>query len=825
MTSAYARRGSERRSEHLLNDLLDAQGWNRRRPPHGDVLFQSEYRAYPELAAILQGASKSGTGFGIPEALLVDRASHQPLGVIEAKPDPSNIDGALREAQAYAAAFLGEGYQPLAIALAGTDDTDFQLRVTKWNGSEWVVITYDGAPIGWIPTIEDIARVSAPAFTAELRPSMPPPEVLAGRAEEINRLLRESDVRDEFRPAVVAAIMVALWQAGRTGGAIRRDAANILRDINTYCQDAFGEKKFALANSLRIDPLNRKLAANARRIVSILERLNIAVLTAEHDYLGQLYETFFRYTGGNTIGQYFTPRHVTTLMTELTEIGIRDIVLDPACGSGGFLVAAMDRMLRLHGMKREQMVGEVAQHLIGFESEPVTAALCVANMILRGDGSSGIHQADALTSREFPDGSATVALLNPPFPHKKTDTPAEAFIDRALEGLKDGGRLAVIMPTSALAKKDKGDWRARVLKRNRLEAVCQLPDELFQPYASATTSIALITKGIAHDSRRKTVFVRLNHDGLVLRKSARVRRPQEPDQTEQAIEAIRNKTVIPGFSGLASIAGKDEWAVGAYIPSAPPAEDEVRVAVDVLLRRLASFYTRYAAEIVQQREAIADGDLDIDPYRDLLSSARLKNAASLPAESGTVGGAFDIFYGMKELHSRDGMVPGRTLIISPTEEYNGCYGWLEFPQLIEPPFVTVAQTGSIGEAFVQMEPCAVNDDCLLLLPRQGVSEAKLVLAAATLHAEKWRFSYGRKLTPQRIAEFKLPASPALERWVSERLAITREVIAASLKPYLSQAASGTDPDDEDDIADALAALEEPDGTSWAALRARFAIGR
>ena len=93
----------------------------------------------------------------------------------------------------------------------------------------------------------------------------------------------------------------------------------------------------------------------------------------------------------------------------------------------------------------------------------------------------------------------------------------------------------------------------------------------------------------------------------------------------------------------------------------------------------------------------------------------LTNASTLPRESGTIGEHFDIFYGQKELHSRDGIPSGDSLVVSPTEEYNGCYGWLSFENLIQAPFVTVAQTGTIGEAFVQMEPCGVNDDCLILL--------------------------------------------------------------------------------------------------------------
>lgn len=782
MSAQAALRNSERRSEHLLSDLLRTQGWDLRRPPQGDLLIQHEYRSVDFLRDALARASKSAAGAGVPEGLLIDRDSDEPIAVIEAKARSAEINKAVAEAQGYAGALINSGYRTLAIALAGTSDNDFKLRVSKWNGKSWKSVTYDGEEISWIPTRADLLRLLPEKASTEIRPSVPPPDVLADRAEEVNRLLRESNIKDEFRPAVVAAVMLALW---KSQGDIRRDSRYILKDINSECQEAFiAAGKPALARSLRVEEANQKLAARAGRIAQIFERLNVTVLTAEHDYLGQLYETFFRYTGGNTIGQYFTPRHITWMMTEVCGVTRNDVVLDPACGTGGFLVASMNRILKEHKLSRAQVVKIVKRQLLGMESEPVTAALCVANMILRGDGSTGVVRGDCFTSPEFPIGKATVGLMNPPFPHKKTDTPTEAFVDRALEGLKKGGKLAVVLPTSLLVKRDKASWRESVLKNHTLLGACQLPDELFQPFASATTSIVFLEKGNPHHHNKKAVFVRLNHDGLTLKKGVRVERPSEPNQIEMAIDAILNKTVVPGFSGLSTVSEGDEWAVGAYIQSAEPEIGELKNAVDVLLRRMASFYTRYADEVMRQREAIKSGDLEVVEYRDRLSAARLENARALSSTPGTVGHSFEIVYGMKELHSRDGIPPGTSLIISPTESYNGCYGWLEFSPLLQGPFVTVAQTGSIGEAFVQWEPCAVNDDCLVLLPRDGVASATLVLAAACLHAEKWRFTYGRKLTPQRIADFKIPSDPSLLAWVEQKIQITKQVIDASLAPYI-----------------------------------------
>lgn len=836
MTAGAAlRRSSERRAERLLDDLLTSQGWDERKPPRGNLYVQTEYRENPYLADALARSSKSGLGAGIPEAILVDPVEGTPLAVIEAKASAAAIGDSIREAEGYGTALVEAGFRPLAIGLAGTDADEFKLQVSKWDGGAWVPVTYDGYPIGWIPNCTDLQLIAVPGGPAELRPTVPPAEVLADKANEINRLLREADIKDEYRPTHVAAVMLALWHSK---GDIRRDPRHILKDVNSECRDAFiGAGKTNLANSIRVNEANEKLRQRAPRIATILERLNVTVLTAEHDYLGQLYETFFRYTGGNTIGQYFTPRHIARMMVDMCGASSKDTVLDIACGTGGFFVAYMSRLVEEEHLSRSEMVDTIQKRIVGFESEPTTAALCVANMILRGDGSTRIKQADSLTSHELPLGEGTIALINPPFPHKKTDTPVQAYIERGLEGLADGGKMAVIVPASLLSKSgEKGQWRKRILSKHSLLAVCQLPDDLFQPFASVTTSIVFLEKGRPHRTSRETVFVRLHHDGLVLKKSVRVPRTTEPNQVPAAIDAIENKRSIAGFSATAKVQDDAEWSAGAYITSTAPDEEELRVAVDVQLRRMASFYTRYAAEIVSQREAIDSGDIDLRAYRAILPQTRLQNAERLPSEQGTIGGAFDVFYGMKELHSREGIGPGRSLIISPTESYNGTYGWLDFPTVLEPGFVTVAQTGSIGEAFVQLEPCAVNDDCLVLLPKNDAEPdlVALVLTAATLHAERWRFNYGRKLTPSRIAQFKLPSSPSLRKWVADKIDTIMDVIAASLAPYQDQ---GLDPlssglsgdfsrdalDDEDDARDAYAARREPDGRTLDELKSKYGL--
>lgn len=171
-----------------------------------------------------------------------------------------------------------------------------------------------------------------------------------------------------------------------------------------------------------------------------------------------------------------------------------------------------------------------------------------------------------------------------------------------------------------------------------------------------------------------------------------------------------------------------------------------------------------------------------------LIAIKLEVMEHLLPDSRTIGELFDIFYGQKELHCRDGIPTGDTLIISPTEEYNGCYGWLDFNAPIAAPFITVAQTGTIGEAFVQLEPCGVNDDCLILLPKEEsyLPLSCFFIAAAVIRLEKWRFNYGRKLTPSRICEFKMSRMPMLENWVDEEIDKWKIIINQSINKYVKK---------------------------------------
>jgi type I restriction enzyme M protein len=769
MRASPLRREAEIRAEHLLTEMLKAQGWDVRRPPAGDLLRQQEYKVYPHLLAVFRGRSKSGRGGdALPEGVLLDKPGQSPLAVIEVKARADDLAAAEADAEHYGAACIEAGYTPLVIALAGADEDDFKLRVRKWNGNAWRTVTYDGQPIGWIPNRADTQRLIVPDAPSEIRPTAPPVDVLAEKGEEINRLLRESGIKDEFRPAVVGAIMLALWQSR---GRIRKEPEFILHDINTACAQAFwNAKKPDLAKSIQVDAANDALARNARRIVAILERLNVTVLTAEHDYLGHLYEAFFRYTGGNTIGQYFTPRHVAELMADLTDVHSSDITLDPACGTGGFLIAVMNRIARIERISKSQVIQLIQSRLIGFDQEPITAALCVANMILRGDGSTSVHRGDSFTSPEYPVGQATVVLTNPPFPHKKTDTPPEAFIQRALEGLQARGRLAVLVPTSLLVKADKAKWREWLATRNTIEGIISFERELWHRYADSVTSILLLTKGIPHPAGREVFFAKIKNDGFRVIKQ--VRTPVPGSQLPEVLKAYQERRTIPGLCGWVQLGSN--WGPGLYVPAVQLTTEEVLREVYYLARSQSAAAVARAPQLFEMQIAISEGAVDVRPIE---AKKGLLNAPL----SATIGGYFDVLYGQRELHSKRDLKPGPCLAISAQGTNNGWYGFFDLESVLGPPFVTVPSTGSIGQAHVQRWPCGVTDDCLILVPKKGAATEILYIAAAVIRSERWRFNYGMKATPARIRGYPLPTNSALLSEVTSLLSAAERIERLALE--------------------------------------------
>ena len=167
------------------------------------------------------------------------------------------------------------------------------------------------------------------------------------------------------------------------------------------------------------------------------------------------------YSGGDgqTLGIVLTPSHICDLMCDLVDVKADDIVLDPTCGTAGFLISAMHRMLSLADTDAQKRNIKKRQ-LHGFELQSNMFAVAAANMILRKDGNSNLECCDFLRKNpaQVQLKGATVGMMNPPYSQGTKDDPSQyelSFVEHLLDSLVVGARAAVIVPQSSMTGKQK----------------------------------------------------------------------------------------------------------------------------------------------------------------------------------------------------------------------------------------------------------------------------------------------------------------------------------------------------------------------------------
>lgn len=323
------------------------------------------------------------------------------------------------------------------------------------------------------------------------------------------------------------------------------------------------------------------------------------------DVLGNFYHEFISYGGGdgNTLGIVLTPEHVTTLMAELIDVGAGDWVLDPTAGTASFLIAAMHRMFKDAGDSEAVREDIRSNRLHGIELQDKLFAIGTTNMILRGDGKANfrrdsifeapLHEMRGDTQNEKGEWVSghgfTKVLLNPPYSQAKDKTTRHlselAFIQRALEFLNPGGRLAAIIPQSAMVGKTKDDKDRKValLKKHTLDAVITLNGETFADSGVGVHPvIALFTAGRPHPSDSKVKFVNFQHDGY----KVQMHRGLTDDGTaasrrKHLLDVLRGNAVDDTkFIVLSEITAQDEWQHSYfYFNDLPPTVDDFRATV------------------------------------------------------------------------------------------------------------------------------------------------------------------------------------------------------------------------------------------------------
>lgn len=309
---------------------------------------------------------------------------------------------------------------------------------------------------------------------------------------------------------------------------------------------------------------NEEITLDSRVTAYIIGELQrYSFLKADTDIKGEAYEVIVGSNLRGDKGEFFTPRNVCTLAVKLVLLTYekskwKDLkILDPACGTGGFLVTALNEIrsyILENNIKRFSSATEAEfatrediknicnQNFYGCDFNPFLVSACQMNMVMNGDGSSNIFHQNTLlpldkfhpdSSKVIKENSFDIIITNPPFgndPSKGTfidDTeilsefvitnnrvavPAEQlFIERCIKLLKPGGTLAIVLPDNILSNPGLAFIRDWILKYCWIIAVIDLPTETFEPHTGVQTSVMVLRKKKTNDIELWEKGVRENY--------------------------------------------------------------------------------------------------------------------------------------------------------------------------------------------------------------------------------------------------------------------------------------------------------------------------
>lgn len=305
---------------------------------------------------------------------------------------------------------------------------------------------------------------------------------------------------------------------------------------------------------------------------------------SDSEDLGNAFEYLLSIMGSQgDAGQFRTPRHIINMMVEITAPQKNESILDPACGTAGFLISAF-KYIEAHNCDKDgnstltaDDKNRMVANFAGYDISPDMVRLSRVNMYLHGFTKPPISEYDTLTSLEKWDDYYDVIFANPPFmtpkggiiPHNRYQISAKRsevlFVDYIAEHLNPTGRAAVIVPEGIVFQSAGAykNLRKYLVEDGLLYAVISLPAGVFNPYSGVKTSILLMDKTLAKE-RDNILFVKLNNDGFDLGAQRREIKGNEIPDVINVIQDYQKGVDIEGRLNTV-IAKKVDIAAQDYI--------------------------------------------------------------------------------------------------------------------------------------------------------------------------------------------------------------------------------------------------------------------
>ena len=289
---------------------------------------------------------------------------------------------------------------------------------------------------------------------------------------------------------------------------------NDIKEIEIFSQ-LFEEAKEKYS-SIYTDATEKILITDELCIEHIIKNLEpFSFLGTGDDIKGTVYEIFLKSTLRGEFDQYFTPREIVDFMVKFSDPDIGDVILDPACGSGGFLIQAFNHVnAKINTSSFSEVESNnkykelVDKCLWGHEADYDLHVLAKINLIMHGDGWNNIFQGDTLKSDKIPDNYFDLILANPPFTisylfkdilgnyelgiGKESEELDILFVEKSIRALKPGCDLFIVLPEGLMNNKKYLYFREWLLKKVDLLMSISLPEGAFIPFGGSVSKTCIL---------------------------------------------------------------------------------------------------------------------------------------------------------------------------------------------------------------------------------------------------------------------------------------------------------------------------------------------
>lgn len=611
---------NERITENIVRDILREKSYF---DDENDIIIEEQKSQIKKVQSLLKTASKSSTGkAGYPEFIINWQIDTNFLIVIECKASVKyHVSSSLDKPRDYAvdgvlhyAKFLSKSFTVIAIAVSGMSESE--LKVSNYlypcGADTYKTLTNEkGMVVDTILSFNDYYRLSSYDPTVEKKRH----QDLIAFSKKLHELIwTAAKVSEEDKPLLVSGTLIALMykpflQTYQVYDAevMPRKWLEAIKEVLEKAQIPRAKKDTMLQPYANVasQPNLGKPDSKAKKkypqgvLAEIINEINDNVwpfINVYHnfDVVGHFYGEFLKYTGGDkkALGIVLTPRHITELFCDIANVTKQDTVLDICAGTGGFLISAMQAMLKQTVSDAERNNIKKNQ-LIGIENNPKMFALAASNMILRGDGKANLYQSSCfepslqdsirLPKKDSGMRVPNIGFLNPPYAQSKSDAELHElyFVKEMLDILDQGGTGVAIIPVSCVISPSAA--KSEILKHHTLKAVMSMPSELFYPVATVTCIIVfeahkphMNAEVINPDTNeiispkkafKKTWFGYWRDDGF--EKTKHLGRIDLNDQwlniKENWLEQYHNNEVHAGESITAYVTDEDEWIAEAYL--------------------------------------------------------------------------------------------------------------------------------------------------------------------------------------------------------------------------------------------------------------------